>query len=144
MRMAATSSWERKENPQAYDIFSELVKHPKASQHMLGIVGGNEVALQRPEIQVDIESDLRGITRANTFTPSRQHQFKDPKDSQNSWFGGLLGASAGTIERDGIFKGKFKVAPSTTPLTQSQMWAYPAVLAPEPFKIQSCNRPEKY
>jgi hypothetical protein len=32
----------------------------------------------------------------------------------------------------------------TKPLPQVQMWAYPAVLAPEPFVIETCARPEKY
>ena len=121
--------WESKENPQTYDLLKSYAEHPKPSQHTLGLVGGNEVPYETREKQVNIESDLRGITRANTFCPTRQHL---PKDDLTT-----------AVKRD-TPKQSVTIHTSGTPLKPSQMWAYPATLAPEPFTINVCNRPEKY
>ncbi len=106
-----------------------FAEHPKPTQHMLGVVGGNEVPYQNRKIQVDTESDLRGITRANSFCPSRKHQ--------------PLPQTVSEIHRN-TPKEKVTIAVATTPLKQSQMWAYPATLAPEPFAIETCIRPERF
>jgi hypothetical protein len=121
--------WEKKENPQTYDILKEFGEHPRPSQHMLGLVGGNEAPYKGREAQVDIESDLRGITRANTFCPGREHRPLDP------W--------AESVTRN-TPKQKVTVKLAVPLLNQSQMWAYPATIAPLPFTIETCNRPEKY
>ena len=65
-----TNPWELKENPQVYDQLKIFAEHPRPSQHILGIVGGNEVPYQNRQTQVETESDLRGITRPNTFCPT--------------------------------------------------------------------------
>jgi hypothetical protein len=121
--------WEKKENPQTYDILPAYGENPKPSQHMLGIVGGNEVPYKNRQTQVDVESDLRGITRANTFCPTRQHS--------------PLAPNTQSIQRD-TPKEKVTIPVFTTPLKSSQMWAYPATLAPEPFTIETCAQPYKY
>jgi hypothetical protein len=120
--------WQAKENPQAYSLVKEYGQHPKASQHGLGIVGGNEVVFKDRASQVSIESDLRGITRANTFCPERGHKPLEGKD---------------ILVRD-TPKGKVTISLPTGELPRSQLWAYPATLAPEPFRIETCDRPEKY
>ena len=127
-----SDSWVKKENPQAYDLLNERNEHPKPAQHMLGIVGGNEAPYNGRPTQVDVESDLRGITRPNTFCPARKHL---PSD--------FAGKGTGPINRDSPQHGKVTIKPCVTPLTQSQMWAYPATLAPEPVVLQMCVRPEK-
>ena len=121
--------WEADENPQSYELQISYAQHPRPTQHSLGLVGGNEVPYQTREKQVNIESDLRGITRALTFTPARQHLPKDDK---------------GTVVKRDTPKQKVAIDVSGKPLKQSQMWAYPATLAPEPFVVEVCNRPEKY
>jgi len=121
--------WETKENPQAYGLMPSFGEHPRPSQHTLGIVGGNEAPYETRERQVNIESDLRGITRANTFCPSRQHL---PKDDQ-----------VDVVKRD-TPKEKVSIPVKVQHLAKSQMWAYPATLAPEPFVIETCGQPEKY
>ena len=121
--------WEKKENPQTYELMPSYGENPRPSQHLLGIVGGNEVPYKNRALQVDIESDLRGTTRANTFCPSRQHQPLSP--------------TVQSIKRD-TPKEKTTVPVHTAPLKQSQMWAYPATLAPESLTIETCLRPEKY
>ena len=123
------TAWEGKENPQAYDRFLGENAHPRPTQHMLGVVGGNEVGIRSWAEVRDIESDLRGITRANTFCPGRQHH--------------PLAPTAASVTRA---TPKEKVTIKTKPvvLPQSQMWAYPSVLAPEPFVAQTCGQPWKY
>jgi hypothetical protein len=92
-------------------------------------LGHPSTSYETREKQVNIESDLRGITRANTFCPSRQHL---PKDDQ-----------VNTVKR-ATPKEKVSISVTTKALPNSQMWAYPATLAPEPFVIETCGRPEKY
>ena len=121
--------WEKNENPQTYELLKTFGEHPKPTQHMLGVVGGNEVPYKNRTLQVETESDLRGITRANTFCPSRQH-LPYPLDSTS-------------ILRD-TPKQKVEVPIVTKGLKHSQMWAYPATLAPESCIIETCARPEKY
>ena len=121
--------WEKTENPQTYDILPAYGENPRPSQHILGIVGGNEVPYKNRMIQVDVESDLRGTTRANTFCPSRQHQPLSP--------------NVQSISRN-TPKEKVTIPVYTKPLKQSQMWAYPATIAPDALVIESCLRPEKY
>lgn len=121
--------WENTENPQTYDILKSYAEHPKPTQHTLGLVGGNEVPYETREKQVNIESDLRGITRANSFCPTRKHL---PKDGQTT-----------DVHRN-TPKQTVTINTSGNGLKPSQMWAYPATLAPEPFIVNVCNRPEKY
>lgn len=122
-------AWEKKENPQTYSLTPLYGEHPKPSQHILGLVGGNEVPYKNRMLQVDAESDLRGITRPNTFCPDRQYK--------------PLPQNVSAIKRDNP-KEKVNIQIVTTPLTQSQKWAYPATIAPEPFKIETCLQPHKY
>jgi hypothetical protein len=121
--------WEKKENPQTYDIMPCYGENPKPSQHILGLVGGNEVPYKNRQLQVELESDLRGITRPNTFCPDRQHK--------------PLAQTVQTITRN-VPKEKVTVQVVTQPLKQSQMWAYPATIAPEPIVIETCAQPHKY
>jgi hypothetical protein len=122
-------AWEKQENPQTYELMPSFGEHARPSQHVLGIVGGNEVPYKDRMTQVDIESDLRGTTRANTFCPTRQHK--------------PTNLAAVTIHRD-TPKEKVLIPVYQVPLKQSQMWAYPATLAADPLAIETCVRPEKY
>jgi hypothetical protein len=122
-------SWEKKENPQTYMLLPSYGENPKPSQHILGVVGGNEVPYKNRQLQVEVESDLRGITRPNTFCPDRQHKPLPPNVKEISRV---------------VPKQNVKVNVVTQPLKQSQMWAYPATVAPESFTIETCARPEKY
>ena len=122
-------SWEKKENPQTYELLKMYGEHPRPSQHLLGVVGGNEVPYKNRMLQVEIESDLRGITRANTFCPGREHKPLPP--------------NVQSITRN-TPKEKVVVPVVTKVLKGSQMWAYPATLAPEAFSMETCDRPEKY
>ena len=120
--------WEAAENPQGYDMFWQTQTHATPTRHMLGVVGGNEVSVIKGNM-VDLESDLRGITRVNTFCPWRAYQ---PPAAEQS-----------TIQRQTI-KGSVSIDVSKAHLKPGQMWAYPAVHAPEPIVKETCGKPEKY
>ena len=114
------------ENPQTFYRLNVEVEHPKPVQHMLGLVGGNEVALSRGNLS-DIESDLKGITRPNSDCTARHHlPDKNPVFTRHN--------PKDTIRLDA----------TPVPLRSAQFWAYPSVIAPEPFRKETCGQPHKY
>jgi hypothetical protein len=117
---------EAQENPQAYGRFNDEVEHPKPTRHILGLVGGNESAFVRTNWP-DVESDLRGITRPNTFCPTRQH----------------LPPEGPLLKRVNP-KGAITIDTTPIKMREAQFWAYPAVIGPEPLVKETCGRPEKY
>lgn len=117
------------ENPQGYDKLKSYNVHAQPQRHILGLVGGNEVAAPSPQIATDIESDLRGITRPNTFAPWRQ--YAPPVSGSN------------TITRSNT-KSSMTIDVSTKPLNEYQMWSYPVVPTPVPFIKEVYGGPEKY
>lgn len=121
-------SFEKKENPQAYDQTPFAYVSPKPARHILGLVGGNEVSLTMGN-RVDLESDLHGTTRPNTWCAFREHQPPHVKDT--------------TIKRDNP-KNTISINTTAQHLPVYQMWAYPASLAPLPLQPTVCVRPEKY
>jgi hypothetical protein len=123
-----TAHWEKKEDPQHYDYLTSQFVNPTPQRHILGIVGGNDVSLIKGNM-VDLESDLRGINIPNTFCPWKQYQ-PPPKGQKE-------------IVRDNR-KIDIKIDVQKAHLPVYQMWAYPAVVAPEPIKNQVCVKPEKY
>lgn len=122
------SHWEKKEDPQHYDYLPSQFVSPNPHRHELGLVGGNEVSMIKGS-QVDLESDLRGITIPNTFCPSRQYQpsLRSQKE----------------IVRDNT-KGSIRIDVQPNHLPAYQMMAYPSVIAPLPLVNEVCQKPEKY
>jgi hypothetical protein len=120
------TGWEKSENPQARDMFAGSEVHAKPMRHMLGMVGGNEVSVIKGNV-VDLESDLRGITRVNTFAPWRAYQ----------------PPTGNTIYRS-TPKGQVVINTAPAHLPAMQAWAYPTIYAPDPIVQQVCARPEKY
>lgn len=121
--------FEKEENPQAYDQtpYAYISKTP--ARHILGVVGGNEVSLIKGN-RVDLESDLYGITRPNTWCMDRKHL--PPKQD------------AKTIDRKNPKEGTFNVDVRPLHLAAYQMWAYPATLSPLAMKSEVCKQPHKY
>jgi hypothetical protein len=121
-------NWEATENPQAYAQFHTVYSNPDPKRHELGLVGGNNVS-QIAGNMIDLESDLRGITRINTFAPWRKYQ--PPAENQTE------------IVRNN-WKGDVKIDTTPVHLPEYQMWAYPAAYAPKPMKNETCGMPQKY
>lgn len=119
---------EKTENPQSYDMTPFVYVAEKPRRHILGVVGGNEVSGIQGN-RVDLESDLLGITRANTWCPKREHLPPHVNDT--------------SIKRDN-FKTQLNINIKPNHLPAYQMWAYPVSLAPLPMESQVCNQPHKY
>ena len=115
------------ENPQRYDQLLDGVRHVKERRHILGLVGGKEVGIAVGNM-ADLESDLLGITRANSDSTARHHQ---------------LQTNINKIIRDNP-KGSISIDATPIPLQAYQQWAYPSVIAPAPLQKESCSKPEKY
>ena len=123
----AASLNEKVENPQRYDQLPEFVRHVKERRHILGLVGGNDVSRAEGSI-VDVESDLQGITRPNSWATDRHHLPQANKDK---------------ISRENP---KIRIAIDATPvhLLPFQQWAYPSVVGPVPLEKETCVKPEKF
>lgn len=122
--------FEKQESPQFYDQFVHAFVHKTPQAHTLGLVGGNDVSIIKGN-QVDLESDLRGITRQNTrsLDPSRIHTPLKEADVQ--------------IKR-ATPKETVAIDTRKAHLPTYQMWAYPGTYAPAPIQKTTCGSPEKY
>jgi hypothetical protein len=135
-----------------YSMIPQKFYHPNAGRNALGLVGGNEVSLITGNM-VDLESDLRNITRDLSKAPAKQYQpscalgvaSSDP--SPLAAFGGTsrvdgrydLGAGGCPAwPRQLVFQeratGKVRTI-DTAPrhLPTVQMMSYPGVPRPDPF-----------
>jgi hypothetical protein len=139
-----------------YTMIPQKFYHPNAGRHALGLIGGNEVSLITGNM-VDLESDLRNITRDLSKAPAKQYQpscalgvsSSDP--SPLAAIGGGCPHSCGTggaehpscagmaaWPKQLVFQeratGKARVI-DTAPrhLPTVQMMSYPGVPRPEPF-----------
>lgn len=122
-----------------YTMIPQKFYHPNAGRHALGIVGGNDVSLITGNM-VDLESDLRNITRDLSKAPAKQYypscalgvSSSDPTplasitDACPAWPKQIVFQERAT--------GKVRTV-NTTPrhLPTIQMMSYPGVPRPEPF-----------
>jgi len=119
--------FEKDENPQVFDRLLSEYQHVKSKRHILGLIGGNDVYEIKGN-RVDLESDLLGITRPNTWGKSREHL---PTNNPNE------------IQRTNP---KNTISVNATPVVREeyQMWSYPAVFAPLTFNKEPCNLKQKF
>ena len=119
--------FEKTENLQVYNRSVVEYQHIKPNRHILGLVGGNEVYEIKGN-RVDLESDLQGITRPNTWSTERKHL---PSKKPNA------------IKRDNP-KNNIQVNANPVPREESQMWSYPVVNAPLTFTRDACMPKNKF
>jgi hypothetical protein len=119
--------FEKKENPQSYEHYVSEYQHVKPKRHILGLIGGNDV-YEIKGVRVDLESDLMGITRPNTWGTAREH---------------LPSTNPDTIQRKNP---KNTITVNATPIVREeyQMWSYPAAFAPLTFSKESCMAKNKF
>lgn len=122
-----------------YSMIPQKFYHPNAGRHALGLVGGNDVSLIAGNM-VDLESDLRNITRDLSKAPAKQYQpscalgvsTSDPTPLA------AIGNSCPAWPKQLVFQeratGKVRTV-DTAPrhLPTIQMMSYPGVPRPEPF-----------
>ena len=135
-----------------YTNIPQKFYHTSASRHALGIVGGNDVSLISGNL-VDLESDLRNITRDLSDDPKRKYRPScalgtnatgtgnlAPFDSTGecpAWPKQLVFAERGT--------GRV-VSVNTQPrhLPTSQMFSYPGYPAPQKFVQEVYGAPWRF
>jgi hypothetical protein len=122
-----------------YSMIPQKFYHPNAGRHALGLVGGNEVSMASGNL-VDVESDLRNITRDLSQAPSKKYTPSCPLGGASAcpaWPKPLVFTERAT--------GKM-VTVSTTPrhLPTYQMFSYPGVPAPLPFKQEVYGAPWRF
>jgi hypothetical protein len=121
------AAWEKNDNPCGYTTDKYANEHSAAKRHMLGMVGGNEVS-RIAGVAVDLESDLRGITRIHTHVPWKQHQ----------------PVAAGGEIKVNNWKRQLEINTRPVHLEETQMWAYPAAYAPQAIVRNNCMEPHKF
>lgn len=119
--------FEKTENPQSYDRSVVEFQHVKPKRQILGLVGGNEVYEIKGN-RVDLESDLQGITRPNTWSTDRKH---------------LPSKNPDQIKRNNP---KNDIAVNGKPIAREeyQMWSYPSVSAPLAIRKEACMPKNKF
>jgi hypothetical protein len=119
--------FEKQENPQVYQHNVSEYQHVKPKRHILGLIGGNDV-YEINGNRVDLESDLMGITRPNTWGPKREHlPSSNPNNIQRKNPKNTLSVNATPVARE-----------------EYQMWSYPATFAPLTFKKETCMAKNKF
>lgn len=128
--------------------------HTNASRNALGLVGGNEVSQVSGNL-VDLESDLRGITRDLSQAPARKYQPSCALGSAGSEpaaansLAAFTGGPCAAWPKKLVFaeRGTGKVVTvSTEPrhLPTTQYVSYPGVPMPEPFKQEVYGAPWRF
>lgn len=135
--------------------------HPNAARNALGLVGGNDVSVVSGNI-VDLESDLRGITRTLSKAPSRQYQPSCALGSGAASGSGRLAPACASAAGPSAIAGSCPPWPrslvfaeratghivtvNTAPrhLPTSQFASYPGVPAPEPLVQEVYGSPWRF
>ncbi len=128
--------------------------HPNASRNALGLIGGNEVSVASGNL-VDVESDLRSITRDLSRDPKRQYQptmtlgpapkKPAPANVESPIQGGSVQPWPTQLVFTERSTGKI-VTVSTAPrhLPTTQYVSYPGVPAPAPFVQEVYGQPWRF
>ena len=137
-----------------YTQISQKYFHPVGARNALGLVGGNEVSMITGNL-VDLESDLRGVTRDLSRAPTRKYQpacalgsaGKDPApvNSLSPFTGGPCAPYPKRIVFTERGTGRV-VTVNTTPrhLPTTQHVSYPGVPAPEPLVQEVHGAPWRF
>jgi len=108
-----------------YSMISHKYYHANQGRNALGLVGGNEVTQVTGNI-VDLESDLRGITRDLSRVPARQFQSSCSLDACPAW-------PKRIVFRERATNAVVSVSTAPRHLPTIQNVSYPGVPAPEVF-----------
>jgi hypothetical protein len=137
-----------------YTQISQKYFHNNGARNALGLVGGNEVSMITGNL-VDLESDLRGVTRDLSRAPARKYQpscalgsaGKEPSaaNSLSPFTGGPCAAYPKRLVFTERGTGKV-IAVNTTPrhLPTTQYVSYPGVPAPEVFNQEVYGAPWRF
>ena len=137
-----------------YSMIPQKYYHSNQGRNALGLIGGNEVTQITGNL-VDLESDLRNITRDLSKVPVRQYQPSCPlgqagaEPAPANALSPVNGGACPSWPTRIVFteRGTNKVVSvSTQPrhLPTIQYASYPGVPAPEPFKQEVYGAPWRF
>jgi len=141
-----------------YTQIPQKFYHPNASRNALGLIGGNDVSLASGNL-VDVESELRNITRDLSQAPAKKYAPSCPLGSGEPLHGTgrnpstMLASVKGTCPEEGptqlVFTerstGKLRtVAMELRHLPTTQYVSYPGVPAPEPLTQDVYGHPWRF
>jgi len=117
----------------SYVLIPEKWENPNKCRNALGMVGGSEVSHVKGNL-VDLESDLKGITRPQSKCNTKQYVPTCPLG------GGDCPDYPGQINYVDKSTGE-KRAVSTEPahLRTCQTWSYPGTPVPRPYGQETCQ-----
>ena len=131
-----------------YTQIPQKFYHPDAKRNALGLVGGNDVSLVAGNM-VDVESELRGITRDLSKAPAKKYYPKTAlgSDSTESTFApyGEFAKPASSItfmERHNQKVVQVSLEPKHLPTTQYV--SYPGVPNPKPLTMDVYGSPWRF
>ncbi len=137
-----------------YTMIPQKFYHPNPSRNALGLVGGNEVSMATGNL-VDVESDLRNITRDLTDCPSKKYQPSCPLGAAGAVpaaansLAAFTGGPCAPWPSQLVFqeRGTSNVRTVNTQprhLATTQYVSYPGVPAPESFKQEVYGYPWRF
>ena len=126
-----------------YTMIPQKFYHSNSGRNALGLVGGNEVSMITGNL-VDLESDLRGVTRDLSHAPARKYQPACALGSAGSEpapvnaLASVEGGPCAAWPKRLVFTERSTGRPvtiNTAPrhLPTVQRFSYPGVPAPDPF-----------
>lgn len=118
-----------------YTEIPEKFYHPNAGRNALGLVGGNEVSVVKGNL-VDMESELRGITRDLSRFPPKQYQPTLPEGA--SW----PTSDLTFVDRETEKPQQISMAPRHLPTIQ--ITSFPGVPKPTPIRQEVYGAPWRF
>jgi hypothetical protein len=117
----------------SYVLIPQKWENPNKCRNALGLVGGSEVSHAKGNL-IDVESDLMGITRANSKCNAKQYVPSCP----------LGGEECPTYPANIVFKDKTTgevrdVNTEPRHLRSCQTWSYPGTPVPRPYGQETCE-----
>ncbi len=134
-----------------YTMVPQKFYHPSSARNALGLIGGNDVSLASGNL-VDLESDLRNITRDLSRCPSRQYQPSCAlgfSEKAAEGFAPVSGSACPAWPKKITFTERptgRMITVNTEPrhLPTMQMFSYPGVPAPDPFVQEVYGAPWRF
>lgn len=134
-----------------YTVIPTKFYHPNASRNALGLVGGNEVSLPSGNL-VDVESELRGITRDLSKAPAKKYQpscLLGEENPESSHGLASINGSCAPWPKSFTFRERGSgnaISVSMTPnhLPTSQHVTFPGVPAPKPLEMDVYGSPWRF
>ena len=138
----------------SYKLIPQKYFHPDTGRNALGLVGGAEVSMITGNL-VDLESELRGVTRDLSRAPAKKYQptcalgtagaEPAPANALSPRVGGTCAPwpkQLAFIERGTNRAITINTAPRHLPTIQ--MFSYPGVPAPEPLRQDVYGAPWRF